>query len=308
MAVILLLFGIVAPVLCFLPGCQSLPLSDEPAPAPLPVKIRFLLTFDDGPSIRPEKNPTLSILEQLAVNDIQPGIKAIFFVQTRNANGGGTEAGKAIMRRVHGDGHVLGLHSASPRGHVGHTRMSRDELNQSLQDGVADLRSITGRDPEFVRPPFWAFTALTRDLYAANRLNMLLSDVKANDGVIHLFNVSFRRRGHIYSELSVVRAAIERNELVQAGCCVPVVVTFHDVNTFTANHFSEYLQILMEEALNAGLLPDDKPFYDTSANVEWTAAQRTLPPVTSVQIPPARVAMKMLRPETNGQAHDSAAK
>lgn len=308
MAGILLLCGAVVPVLCFLPGCRSLLLPDESVPAPLPVKIRFLLTFDDGPSIRPEKNPTLSILDQLAVNDIQPGIKAIFFVQTRNANGGGTEAGKAIMRRVHGAGHVLGLHSASPRGHVGHTRMSSDELNQSLQDGIADIRSITGHDPEFVRPPFWAFTALTKDLYAANRLNMLLSDVKANDGVIHLFNVSFRRRGHIYSELSVVRAAIERNELVRVGCCVPIVVTFHDVNTFTASHFSEYLHILMEEVLNAGLRPDDKPFYDTLADVEWTAAQRTQPPMKSAHLPPARVAMKMLGTEANGQGLDSAAK
>lgn len=307
---VLLLRGTVVAVLCFLPGCQSLLQSEEPAPAPLSVKIRFLLTFDDGPSIRAEANPTLSILEQLAVNDVQPGIKAIFFVQTRNANGGGTEAGKAIMRRTHDAGHVLGLHSASPRGHVGHTRMGSNELNQSLQDGIADIRNITGHDPEFVRPPFWAFTPQTQSLYAANRLNMLLSDVKANDGVIHLFNISFRRRSHIYSELSAVRAAIERNELEQAGCCVPVVVTFHDVNTFTASHFSEYLHILMEEAVKVGLLFADKPFYDATVDIGHMAMQRTQPPSPSMKARhiPSPVATRTSGLGLGGQVLSRAAK
>ena len=305
---VLLLRGTVVAVLCFLPGCQSLLQSEEPVLAPLPVKIRFLLTFDDGPSIRAEANPTLSILEQLAVNDVQPGIKAIFFVQTRNANGGGTEAGKAIMRRTHDAGHVLGLHSASPRGHVGHIRMSSDELNQSLQDGIADIRNITGHDPELVRPPFWAFTPQTQSLYAANRLNMLLSDVKANDGVIHLFNISFRRRSHIHSELNAVRAAIERNELERAGCCVPVVVTFHDVNTFTASHFSEYLHILMEEAVKVGLLPADKPFYDATVDIGRMAMRRAQPPSMKARHTPSPVATRTSGPGLDGQVLSRVAK
>lgn len=290
------LHGTVVAALCFLPGCQSLLQSEEPVSAPLSVKIRFLLTFDDGPSIRAEENPTLSILEQLAINDVQPGIKAIFFVQTRNVNGGGTDAGKAIMRRTHDAGHVLGLHSASPRGHVGHTRMGSDELNQSLQDGIADIRDITGYAPELVRPPFWAFTPETQSLYAANRLNMLLSDVKANDGVIHLFNISFRRRSHIHSQLSAVRAVIERDELERAGCCVPVIVTFHDVNTFTASHFSEYLRILMEETVKVGLLSADKPFYDTTADIERIALQRTQPPSMKARHMPSPVVTRMSGP------------
>ena len=68
-----------------LTGCQSLSASEKAASVTPSAKIRFLLTFDDGPSIQADDNPTLSILEQLAVNDVQPGIKAVFFVQTRNA-------------------------------------------------------------------------------------------------------------------------------------------------------------------------------------------------------------------------------
>jgi peptidoglycan/xylan/chitin deacetylase (PgdA/CDA1 family) len=289
---VLPLRGVVVTMLCLLSGCQSLLRTEQPAPAPLPVNIRFLLTFDDGPSILAPQNPTLSILAQLADNDIQPGIKAIFFVQTRNANGGGTEIGKAIMRRAYSAGHVLGLHSASPRGHVGHIRMSSDELNQSLQDGIADIRGITGHDPEFVRPPFWAFTPRTQSLYAANHLNMLLSDVKANDGVIHVFKFSLRRRSHMHSELSAVHAAIERGELKPVGCCVPVVVTFHDVNTFTARHFHEYLHILMEEAARVGLQPASIPFYDARLDVESVALLRTQPVSVAARVVPTPVALR----------------
>lgn len=279
--------------LCLLAGCQSLWRSEEHVPAPLSMKIRFLLTFDDGPSVRTEANPTLSILEQLAVNDVQPGIKAIFFVQTRNANGGGTETGKTIMRRTYHAGHVLGLHTASTRGHVGHIRMSHDELNQSLKDGIADIHNITGHDPVLIRPPFWAFTSQTQALYAANHLNMLLSDVKANDGVIRVFDFSLRRRSHIYSNLGKVRAAIERDQLERVGCCVPIVVAFHDVNSFTARHFTEYLHILTEESAKVGMQTDEKPFYDATPDVEYVAMQRTQPPSMMTHIAPTPIAMSV---------------
>src|SRR5713101_3589079 len=77
--------------------------------------IRFLLTFDDGPSASDHANPTLSILEDLAHNSVQSGIKAVFFVQTRAADGGGTALGRKIMQREHNEGHLLGFHTATAR-------------------------------------------------------------------------------------------------------------------------------------------------------------------------------------------------
>ena len=44
--------------------------------------IRFLLTFDDGPSASSFWNPTITILDSLATNPVQPNLKAVFFVQT----------------------------------------------------------------------------------------------------------------------------------------------------------------------------------------------------------------------------------
>ncbi|MGH8726708.1 MAG: polysaccharide deacetylase family protein [Burkholderiales bacterium] len=233
---------------------------------PLP-PIRFLLTFDDGPSIAASDNPTLSVVEQLAINDVQPDIKAVFFVQTRNANGGGSAEGKRILRSAHRAGHVLGLHSASPEGHLSHTGMPPEKLRQSLRNGKGDLTRITGKPPVLVRPTYWRHNADTRAAYCANRLTMVLAEVKANDGVIHVFNVSFRRRSHLRSELEAVREQIAARKLREVAGAIPIVVGFHDVNTFTASHMTEYFHILVEEARAVGLTLHDSPFYSERSEI-----------------------------------------
>ena len=101
--------------------------------APPPHACRFLLNFDDGPDTGPSFTTSL-VLEQLPKNRVQPGVKAMFFVQTRNADGGGCEYGRFILHREHTEGHVLGLHSGTSRGHVSHIRMASNELRQSLMD------------------------------------------------------------------------------------------------------------------------------------------------------------------------------
>jgi peptidoglycan/xylan/chitin deacetylase (PgdA/CDA1 family) len=245
--------------------------------------VRFLLTFDDGPSIRTDYNPTLSILDQLAHNDVQDGIKAIFFVQTRNHNGGGSAMGKNIMRLTHAQGQVLGLHSAEPAGHVRHVGMAAEQLKQSLKNGAGDVRQITGKDPEFVRPPGFLFDAKTQQVYQDAGLKMLLSDVKARDGVIHVFNVSLRRRSHIRSELEQVGEELRHNQLPVVHGVVPIVVTFHDVNTYTAWHLTEYLHILVEEAAHAGLHTADKPFFNDSLELVEAARRRAAPAFSVVE-------------------------
>lgn len=90
---------------------------------------------------------------------------------------------------------------------------------------------------------------------------MVLAEVKANDGVIHVFNVSFRRRSHLRSELDAVREQIAAGKLREVEGTIPIVVGFHDVNMFTASHTTEYLHILVEEARAVGLVLHDPPFY-----------------------------------------------
>lgn len=254
-------------------GCQTAAV--EPAPA-LAQTCRFLLTFDDGPSASRDYNPTLDILRQLESNAVQPQIKALFFVQTRNKDGGGNEFGQAVLRYQHAAGHVLGLHSGTERGHIRHTKMTPEELGQSLRDGRNDLRTITGNDPVFIRPTFWGYNDQTQDLYATHDLKMLLTDVNNRDGIrIHNL-IGFRKR--IRTELLRARRAVERGALPQHLGHIPVIVTFHDLNTLTAANMTGYLRILLEEARTVGLPLAVKPFYDDTAEIIGAAALRAVPP------------------------------
>jgi peptidoglycan/xylan/chitin deacetylase (PgdA/CDA1 family) len=261
-----------------LAGCQSIsPEALAPLPPDVP-PVRFLLTFDDGPSILEEFNPTLAIHEQLASNPVQPGIKAIFFVQTRNRTGGGTDRGKQILRQAHAAGHVIGLHSGSARGHIRHTKMPPAELAQSLVDGKADIVALTGELPRFVRPTFWGHNETTRRLYAEHGFDMLLTDINGADGFSSAYHTPLNRFGHLRADLAQVRAALARGDMPAWNGYTPLVVTFHDLNIDTAEHLTEYLALLVDEARRLGMPLADKPFYDRAPDVTTVAALRTTPP------------------------------
>ena len=236
--------------------------------------VRFLLTFDDGPSTWKPYNPTRAVLDQLQHNTVQPDVKAIFFVQTRDPRAGGGAAGQALLRRIHGEGHVLALHSGSARGHVSHTGLSDAELDQSLRDGIADIEAVTGDRPTLVRPPFWWFDERTLTAYHATGLLMLLTDINARDGKIYGWNISLRRRSHFAAGLAQVRRAIQEGRLQTIDGVVPVVVTFHDTNTFTASHMQEYLEILVDKAQVAGLPLAHLPFYNDGEQIQRVAGLR----------------------------------
>ena len=255
-------------------ACSTAPFQAD-ATAPITQKIRFLLSFDDGPSTLPESNPTAAVLATLADNGVQRDIKAVFFIQTRNQKGGGSEYGKQLIRRTLDAGHVIGLHSGTARGHVRHTKMAAEELQQSLLDGTADIRLLGGGTPLLVRPPVWSYNPATLALYERNRLSMLMSDVRARDGV-PAFTFAVRRRSIVRSDLNALRARIARDELPLVDGVVPVIVTFHDTNASTAGHLEKYLRILVEEAARAGLPLADRPFYDNPAELAGAALARAV--------------------------------
>ena len=226
--------------------------------------IRFLLTFDDGPHAN-----TPRVLNSLAENSIQPSIKALFFVQTRSPGGGGSWVGRFLMQREHREGHVLGLHTATPHGHISHTRMRPVELNQSLAQGIEDLATLTGRPVEFVRPPYWRFNEMTMRCYRTQGLSMVLSDLKAYDGIncgVHLIH-----RWNVRSQLRRIRARMAADRFPVVQGCAPLVAAFHDTNARTAAHLDEYLTVLLEEAVHAGFEVASRPFYDDAADLAETA-------------------------------------
>lgn len=60
------------------PSCEANEADDSTT---TPAPIRFLISFDDGPSGADYANPTAQVLRTLAQNEVQAGIKAIFFTQ-----------------------------------------------------------------------------------------------------------------------------------------------------------------------------------------------------------------------------------
>jgi peptidoglycan-N-acetylglucosamine deacetylase len=240
-----------------------------------PAPIRFLLSFDDGPSAKLEHNPTEQILATLAKNNVQSDIKVIFFTQTRAKRGGGTEYGKKIMQREWDDGHLLALHTATP-GHTSHRYLDDNELEQSLEYGIADLTEITGSPPQLVRPPFWSYDKRTFAAYQKNQLHVLLTDLSANDGKIWGVNFSFTKHRNMHKQLAAMREMWLNKKLPVVDNVVPIIVTFHDVNSYTADRLEEYLQILLQVADELAIQTTTLPFYNNREELERAAMARTL--------------------------------
>lgn len=114
-------------ILCF--SLLSIPVHAEPSPK------YVALTFDDGPSGR----YTTRLLEGLS----QRNVKATFFLC-----GYRMKEYPALTRRIHNEGHEIGLH--------GYTHNSMKTMdNEVLEREIADCFALlpAGCSPTFLRPP-----------------------------------------------------------------------------------------------------------------------------------------------------------
>ena len=137
-----------------------------------------------------------------------------------------------------------------------------------------------------VRPPFWNYDRRTFAAYQRHGMHVLLTDLSANDGKIWGFNASPRRRANLYRQLSVVRERIALGELPTVDGVIPVVVTFHDINRYTARHMQEYLQILLDSAQVTGMKTAAEPFYTDHGALQRAALARTVKDVSeAVHLP-----------------------
>jgi hypothetical protein len=142
---------------------------------------------------------------------------------------------------------------------------------------MEDIGRITRKPVLFVRPPYWRFNAQTLSGYQRHGLQMMLSDIKAYDGLNwgwHLF-----RRKNFRTQLQRIHARLQREELPTIGDAVPIVVTFHDTNRYTASHINEYLELLLDESAKTGVPLDRKCFYDETLRVVGAGLGRTIAPV-----------------------------
>ena len=117
-------------------ACGYVSASATPVEAP-----KIALTFDDGQSTA--WTPTL--LDGLK----ERGVKATFFLIGENA-----DKNPEIVKRMAEEGHLIGNHTYH---HVELTKVSENEARLELADTSAVIVRITGKEPEYMRPPFGAW-------------------------------------------------------------------------------------------------------------------------------------------------------
>lgn len=102
----------------------------------LPPKIA--LTFDDGPHA--------VYTERLLDGLKERGVKATFFVIGKNVEGN-----EELILRMDEEGHLIGNHTYD---HVRITDLSTEKACDQINKTSDVIKAITGKDTEFVRPPF----------------------------------------------------------------------------------------------------------------------------------------------------------
>ena len=117
-------------------ACGYVSASATPVEAP-----KIALTFDDGPSTV----WTPALLDGLK----ERGVKATFFLIGENA-----DKNPEIVKRMAEEGHLIGNHTYH---HVELTKVSENEARLELADTSAVIVRITGKEPEYMRPPFGAW-------------------------------------------------------------------------------------------------------------------------------------------------------
>ena len=103
-----------------------------------------------------------------------------------------------------------------------------------------------------------------------------IPDLSANDGKIYGVNFSLTRRSHMLRALAEVRQQIAHGAMPIVDGAIPVIVTFHDINRYTARHMQEYLQILIDSARELKLQTTAKPFYDDRIALQQALLQRAV--------------------------------
>ena len=96
------------------------------------------LTFDDGPNA----DYTERLLDGLRERDV----RASFFLLGKCLAGNET-----LVKQMEQDGHLIGVHGMQ---HTDLTRQPAKETLKQLKDTRAAIASITGKQPDYVRPPY----------------------------------------------------------------------------------------------------------------------------------------------------------
>lgn len=127
------------------------------------------LTFDDGP----RGDETRALLDLLG----EEGIRASFFVVGRRA-----AADPEVIRRIVADGHALGNHTQTHP--ASWAAAGRLRVMREVGEAQETLGAITGRSPEWFRPPMGHKNVYLREALAAHNLRMVTWSTRSWDTVV----------------------------------------------------------------------------------------------------------------------------
>jgi hypothetical protein len=105
---------------------------------------------------------------------------------------------------------------------------------------------------------------------------MLLTDVSVSDGKSWGYRANPRRSSVLARQMLAVQQRIATGSIPEVDGWLPIIVTFHDTNTWTAKHMVDYLQLLISSAAQAGIELDQQAFYAQRDQLSKAGIQRSL--------------------------------
>ena len=190
-----------------------------PKPAQDASAHRVLLTFDDGP----HPHHTLFLLDELA----RRGLSAVFFVLGERLE---SPANHAILERMAGDGHFIGVHGYS---HQMSTHLTDDQIRGEVRRTEALIGKLD-RGVKLWRPPFGDRDHRVDYVLASLGYTRVLWNVDSLDWVNPAPAVSW------------VDHTLERIRLRQARGFRNTVCLLHDPLPLTASLLGDFLDRLGE--------------------------------------------------------------
>lgn len=190
-----------------------------PRPAQDAFAHRVLLTFDDGPHPR----HTNLVLDELT----RRGLSAVFFVLGERLE---SPASHAILERVAGDGHFIGVHGYS---HQLSTHLTDDQIRSDVRRTEALIGKLD-RGVKLWRPPFGDRDHRVDYVLASLGYTRILWNVDSLDWVKPVPVVSW------------VDHTLERIRLRQARGFRNTVCLLHDTLPVTASRLGDFLDRLGE--------------------------------------------------------------
>lgn len=200
----------------------------------------FVLTFDDGPhaaALETGNNRTERVLDILHDRNIQVG----FFIQTGVSFRGASRVGRALVQRMHREGHVVGIHTGGTADHESHNAAEADgRLGGELRSARKYIHEQTGKMTDWVRPPYGRHNEEVDRVYMNLGLRNLLWDIDGDQGQnLSRADLEMRARDGVRA----VAGRGWRGTTLSEG----IVVLYHDIQQGTSRYLERVIDSISDE-------------------------------------------------------------